>query len=99
MTDHIKVMCEYVSLWKSEDKERLFWHISGELSHGYKTGVMLFTIFTKKEVEERFNIRLKDREFEYLKENFMDFNTFERDHIGWLIEETLYRMREGGELG
>ena len=98
MEEHIKTMCQYVSSWKVEDKERLFWHISGELSRDYKTQVMIFNIFTKKEIQERFKIELTDRDFEYLKENFMGFNEFERDHISWFVEETLHRLREEGEI-
>jgi hypothetical protein len=90
-------MCQYVSSWNAEDKERLFWQISSELSSEYRTRVMIFTIFTREEVQERYSIKLTDSQFEYLKENFIDFNTFERDHMQWLIEETLYRMREEGE--
>ena len=92
MDEHLKTICQYVSSWKSEDKEGLFWYILNELSSDCRRRIMLFTIFTKQEVEERFHIKLTGSQFDYLKKNFLDFVTFERDHIGWLIEGTLFRM-------
>ena len=88
-------MYQYVSLWNAEEKERLFWHLADLLSKQDGNRVMLFSIFIKEHIEERFHLTLTNDQYEYLKENFMDFNTFERDHIKWLIEETLYGMQQG----
>ena len=90
MNDKLQTMYQYVTLWNAEEKERLFWHLADLLSKQNGNWVMLFSIFEKEQIEKRFNLKLTDDQYKYLTENFMDFNTFVCDHIGWLIEEAIY---------